>query len=93
MFTRRHFLAATALTSAALLTRSGRSAHAARFETPLPIPQLIDAKANANAVSLTIGQGMHAYRPGQSVQELRLFRSCAGPGHSPCSRREHGYHD
>jgi FtsP/CotA-like multicopper oxidase with cupredoxin domain len=79
MFTRRHFLAATALTSASFLTRSGISAYAARFETPLPIPQLIVARANANAVSLTIGQGVHAYRPGQSVQSFGYSAPVLGP--------------
>jgi cuproxidase len=79
MFTRRHFLAATALTSAAILTRSNQSAHAARFETPLPIPQLIDAKANANAVVLTIEQGLHAYRPGQPVQSFGYSAPVLGP--------------
>jgi FtsP/CotA-like multicopper oxidase with cupredoxin domain len=79
MVTRRHFLAATALTSAALLTRSGISAYAARFETPLPIPQMIDAKANANVVSLTIAQGVHAYRPGQSVQSFGYSAPVLGP--------------
>ena len=79
MLTRRHFLAATALTSAAILTRSNLSAHAARFETPLPIPQLIDAKADANAVALTIGQGLHAYRPGQPVQSFGYSAPVLGP--------------
>ena len=79
MLTRRHFLAATTLTSAAMLTRSGISAHAARYETPLPIPQLIDAKASANAVSLTIGQGVHAYQPGQSVQSFGYSAPVLGP--------------
>lgn len=79
MFTRRHFLAATTLTSVAILTRAGRSTHAAGFETPLPIPQLIDAKANGNTVSLTIGPGMHAYRPDQSVQSFGYSASVLGP--------------
>ena len=79
MLTRRHFLAATALTSAAILTRSNLSAHAAQFETPLPIPQLIDAKANANAVALTIRQGLHAYRPGQPVQSFGYSAPVLGP--------------
>jgi len=79
MFTRRHFVAATALTSVSLLTRSNISAYAARSEAPLPIPQLIDAKANANAVSLTIGQGVHAYRPGQSVPSFGYSAPVLGP--------------
>lgn len=79
MLTRRHFLAGTALTSAAILTCSGTSVHAARFDTPLPIPQLIDAKANSNTVSLNVGQGVHAYRPGQSVQSFGYSSPVLGP--------------
>src|ERR1700692_4035999 len=79
MFTRRYFLGATTVTSVAILTRSGRFTHAAGFETPLPIPQLIDAKANDNTVSLTIGPGMHAYRPDQSVQSFGYSAPVLGP--------------
>jgi FtsP/CotA-like multicopper oxidase with cupredoxin domain len=79
MLTRRHFLAATALSSAAIVTRSGHHAIAAPFETPLPIPQLIDAAANGNAVSLTIAQGTHAYRPGQPVEAYGYSAPVLGP--------------
>ncbi len=79
MLTRRHFLAATALSSAAILTRSGSRAIAAPFETPLPIPQLIDAAANGNAVSLTMAKGMHAYRPGQPVAAYGYSAPVLGP--------------
>lgn len=79
MLTRRHFLAATALSSTAILTRSGVAATADRFETPLPIPQLIDAKSNGGSVSLTIEQGTHAYRPGQPVKSFGYSAPVLGP--------------
>ncbi len=56
-----------------------------------PIPQLIDPKANANALSLTIAEGTHAYDRVNQSKVFRLFFACAGPGHSPCPRREHGH--
>ena len=43
------------------------------------IPQLIDAKANANALSLTIAEGTHAYRPGQSVKSFGYSSPVLGP--------------
>jgi blue copper oxidase len=79
MLTRRYFLAATALTSAAILTRSDTHAITAPFETPLPIPQLIDAAANGNAVSLTMTKGTHAYRPGQPVTAYGFSAPVLGP--------------
>ena len=79
MLTRRAFLSATALTSAVILTKSGTFAEPARFETPLPIPQLIEAKSNGNELSLTIGQGTHAYRPGQPVKSFGYSAPVLGP--------------
>jgi blue copper oxidase len=78
MLTRRHFLAATALTGAAMVARSS-AACAAGFATLLPIPQLIDAKAHGNAVSLTIGPGTHAYRTGQPVRSFGYSAPVLGP--------------
>lgn len=79
MLTRRHFLTATALSGAAILMKSRVPADAAVFETPLPIPQLIDAKSNGGSVSLTIAQGMHAYRPGQPVVSFGYAGPVLGP--------------
>jgi cuproxidase len=79
VLTRRHFLAASALSSAAILTRSGLSAAPGRFETPLPIPQLIDPRSNGNAVSLTIGEGTHAYWPDRPVRSYGYSAPVLGP--------------
>jgi blue copper oxidase len=78
MLTRRRFLTATALSSATVLTRSVSIAQTTRFETPLPLPQLIDAAAN-RPVSLTIAQATHAYRPGQPVSAFGYSAPVLGP--------------
>lgn len=77
MLTRRHFLAATALAGAAGLARS-RPAQAA-FETPLPIPRLIDASANGNKVSLSVAPGRHAYFPGETVDSFGISAPVLAP--------------
>lgn len=79
MLTRRHFLAATALSGAVILTKFDLAANAARFETPLPIPQLIDAKSSGGSVSLTIEQATHAYRSGQPVKSFGYSAPVLGP--------------
>src|SRR5476649_1116969 len=79
MFTRRRVLAASAVSSAAVFLRPGFAVSAARFETPLPIPQLIDAGANNNAVSLTIAPGVHAFRPGKPVKTFGYSAPVLGP--------------
>jgi FtsP/CotA-like multicopper oxidase with cupredoxin domain len=79
MLTRRKLLAASALTGAAILTRSAPPLRAAAFETPLPVPQLIDAAANGNRVALTIGQGRHAYWPGHPVAAHGYSAPVLGP--------------
>jgi FtsP/CotA-like multicopper oxidase with cupredoxin domain len=63
----------------AVLTKFGVSTEAAPFETPLPIPQLIDAKSAGNVLSLTIGQSTHAYRVGQPVQSFGYSAPVLGP--------------
>jgi blue copper oxidase len=69
----------SAVSSAAVFLRPGFAVSAARFETPLPIPQLIDAGANNNAVSLTIAQGVHAFRPGKPVKTFGYSAPVLGP--------------
>ena len=79
MLTRRRFLAASAVSSAAVVARLKNATAATQFKTPLPIPQLIDAAANENAVSLTISPGMHAFRPGQPVKTFGYSAQVLGP--------------
>src|SRR4029077_1120329 len=78
MLTRRHFLAATALSSATILTRTDRYAVASPFETPLPLPQLIDATTDRK-VKLVAAQGTHAYRQGQVVASFGYSAPVLGP--------------
>jgi len=79
MLTRRRFLAATAISTCAVITRSGGHAAAATsFELPLPIPRLIDAKADRN-VSLVAARGTHAYRLGQPVLSFGYSAPVLGP--------------
>jgi cuproxidase len=79
MFTRRKLLTAGALSGAAMLVRSNSAARATRFETPLPILQLIDAAENGHRVSLTIAQGSHAYWPGFKATSYGYSASVLGP--------------
>lgn len=78
MLSRRQFLAATALSSAAIIMRSGDGSAAATFETPLPVPRLIDA-TSGSAVSLVAEQGTHAFRPGQPVPAFGYSAPVLGP--------------
>lgn len=77
--TRRHFLAATTLTGAGLLAWSNGPAAAASYDVPLPLPKMIDARANGNAVSLVIERGSHAFRPGQVVESYGYSAPVLGP--------------
>ena len=79
MLTRRRFFALAALPGMTILTRSGRPSEAAELVTPLPIPPLLDAKANGGSLSLIVGQGVHAYRTGQPVPSAGYSRPVLGP--------------
>lgn len=79
MLTRRRFLAASALSGAAILTKTSVFAEADRPEIPLPIPQLIDAKSNGNSVSLAIGRATHAYLKGRPVKSFGYSAPVLGP--------------
>ena len=61
MLTRRKLLEGTgAMMGAALIGRSAARAELPRFETPLPIPELRDARAQDGAIQLVAAQGRHA---------------------------------
>ena len=80
MLTRRQILAAAATTAAGTVVPH-LSAHAAlpRFETELPIPKLIDARAQSNAVALTVTRSTHAFLPGRSTDTYGYSASVLGP--------------
>ncbi len=78
MLTRRRFLAASALSGAAVLARFETQAQA-RFATPLPVPRLVDARGSDVAIPLVLAQGTHAYRAGQFVTALGYSAPVLGP--------------
>lgn len=49
------------------------------FETPLPVPRLIDAATSGEAVSLIAAQSTHAYSPGQPVSAFGYSAPVLGP--------------
>jgi FtsP/CotA-like multicopper oxidase with cupredoxin domain len=78
MLTRRRFLAASALSGAAVLARLEARAQAP-FATPLPLPQLIDARGSEAPIPLVLARGMHAYRAGQSASATGYSAPVLGP--------------
>jgi blue copper oxidase len=78
MITRRVLLSSSAGAAAALW--SGISiARDPSPHTPLPIPQLIDARTNGGKISLTIGSGTHAYLAGRPVESFGYSAPVLGP--------------
>jgi FtsP/CotA-like multicopper oxidase with cupredoxin domain len=78
MINRRHFVAAAAAAGAAGFVRRASAADAA-FETPLPIPQLIDARTRGNAARLIAAKNAHAFFPGRPAQAYGYSGSVLGP--------------
>ena len=74
--TRRHF-AAGVVTS--LIGNSRRAGAAPLFDTPLPIPQLVDAAMQANAVSLKVASGRHAFLKGRPTTTYGYSAPILGP--------------
>ena len=77
MFSRRRFLAAGA-SAAAMLSHADTDA-AASFDTPLPIPHLIDATTNSDPIPLIAARGTHAYGAGQPVTSFGYSAPVLGP--------------
>lgn len=78
MLTRRTFVAAAAFAGAGF--RSDISFGQNRHQpTPLPIPQLIDPRANDGRLSLSIGPGTHAFLPGKPVRSFGYSAPVLGP--------------
>ncbi len=80
MLTRRQFAIGTAAaTSASIIGRRIAEPRATHFNTPLPIPRLIDAAKQGNAVSLKIVAGRHAFVHGKPATTYGYSAPILGP--------------
>jgi len=80
MLTRRRLLEGTgAIMGAALIGRSTARAQEPRFETPLPIPELRDARAHNGAIQLVAAQGRHAFFDGEPTTTFGFSAPYLGP--------------
>ncbi len=80
MLTRRQFAGGSAaiLSSGLIGSRSGMS-EPAPFSTPLPIPKLIDAANQGNAVELKVMSGRHAFLEGKPTRTYGYSAPILGP--------------
>jgi FtsP/CotA-like multicopper oxidase with cupredoxin domain len=67
------------MVSASLIGRRIEEAHAAGFHTPLPIPELVDAAKQANAVRLKIASARHAFVNGKPAKTYGYSAPILGP--------------
>ena len=80
MLTRRQFsIGAAAMTSASIAGWRIAEPRASQFNTPLPIPRLVDAAKQGNAVSLKIAAGRHAFVEGKPVRTYGYSAPILGP--------------
>ena len=80
MLTRRRFLQKTgAVTAAAIIGRVPANAQEQQFETPLPIPELRDARANNGAIELLAAEGQHAFLPALPTRTYGFSAPYLGP--------------
>jgi blue copper oxidase len=80
MLTRRQFaIGAAATASASIVGWRIAEPRARHFNTPLPIPGLIDAAHQGNAVSLKIAAGRHAFIEGKPVRTYGYSAPILGP--------------
>jgi blue copper oxidase len=81
MLTRRQFaIGSTAMASAGLIgSRKITMADKALFRTPLPIPELIDAAEQGNAVRLKVASGRHEFFKGKPATTYGYSASVLGP--------------
>jgi blue copper oxidase len=80
MLTRRQFASGSAaiVSSGLIGGRSGMS-EPAPFSTPLPIPKLIDAAKQGNAVNLKAASGRHAFIKGKPTRTYGYSAPILGP--------------
>jgi FtsP/CotA-like multicopper oxidase with cupredoxin domain len=77
--TRRNFaIGCGAFASALICARQGIG-DLAPFSTPLPIPRLVDAAKQGNAVSLKVMSGRHAFVRGKPTRTYGFSASILGP--------------
>jgi blue copper oxidase len=80
MLTRRRFLkGGAAVTATAIVAGPSALAQTPRFETPLPIPQLRDARALNGAIALVAAPGRHAFLPGLPTTTYGFSAPYLGP--------------
>jgi blue copper oxidase len=80
MLTRRRLLEiGGVVTAAAIIGRVPATAQDQRFETPLPIPELVDARAQNGAIQLIAAEGRHAFLPGLPTETYGFSAPYLGP--------------
>ncbi|MEX2166672.1 MAG: multicopper oxidase domain-containing protein [Methyloceanibacter sp.] len=80
MLTRRSLLEiGGAVTAAAIIGRIPANAQEQSFETPLPIPELRDARAQNGTIQLIAAEGQHAFLPGLPTRTYGYSAPYLGP--------------
>jgi FtsP/CotA-like multicopper oxidase with cupredoxin domain len=80
MLTRRDFAIGSAAVTAGALVGGGLARSAGpRFDRPLPIPPLVDAAKQGNAVKLKVASGRHAFVKGKPTRTYGYSTPVLGP--------------
>jgi len=80
MLTRRRFATGSmAIVSGCLIGGRAGKGEAAPFSTPLPIPELIDAATQGNAVKLKVMSGQHEFIKGKPTRTYGYSAPVLGP--------------
>ncbi len=80
MLTRRAFLSTSAgVVAATALSHRWALAYGPPFETPLPIPEMMDAREKGGALTLTAARGRHAFLAGMPTDTYGFSAPYLGP--------------
>lgn len=80
MLTRREFIErGAAITAATLISPQSAYAQVQQFATPLPIPELRDARAQNGMIQLVAAEGRHSFLPGMSTRTYGFSAPYLGP--------------
>lgn len=80
MLTRRQFaIGSAAMASSSVINERVGKASLARFEIPLPIPELVDAAKQGNAVRIKIVSACHAFLHGKPAKTYGYSAPILGP--------------